>query len=550
MTTKLYIYNILLQLCLVTLTSQQASVNKRSERFEASQSPKQSNETDCGFAGNSDIYGVGIRIGYYTQALSVWIANYFVLSEAKTLRSTNLLFMFAVLIGLFALSNKSPHVFAIEAFLLLQLSFATFYIGVVDWTRYSKKYWRFSPGRNTLMSITNLCAIGYNAWFWWTGLDKMNKTPCGTYAFFFTRVDLYGWYRAMYRALSVPAILGAISVEINRSVEVLQYLRNRNEDVKGFYDSLRDSLADALSPWPPDPQSSAARLQEPPLLQTSSNSGSEVRSQSDKIDAIDLATRTPLPPSPGLRCDNGAHSPSDHTISIHEEGCPSIDLACLAEAERYSQRVFDVSCAKHSAWHWDLYLPLVKIPLQIFIPSVHSPRTLQRRLKTFFAQRPFRMSVLVPILQHAKSLNKFPTYGLIVLFEKAVIAPEYKDVDPRALQAILDFELTKLPKNTFVWTMLYRASAALLIVIFLIVSIELCIVWNHIYGVASVSQVGQLIPAVIGTGGLVKVLWRWVTTRGVSIEEEDGVTKEVRECAEMYAQVKSALQHNNETLDV
>ena len=59
----------------------------------------------CGFQGNSDIYGIRIRMGYYTQALSLWFSKYFVLSESKVLRSVNLLFTIALFIGLAWLSH-------------------------------------------------------------------------------------------------------------------------------------------------------------------------------------------------------------------------------------------------------------------------------------------------------------------------------------------------------------------------------------------------------------------------------------------------------------
>lgn len=39
----------------------------------------------CGFVGNTDILGIGIRIGYYAQAIAVWFSNYFLYREAKAL---------------------------------------------------------------------------------------------------------------------------------------------------------------------------------------------------------------------------------------------------------------------------------------------------------------------------------------------------------------------------------------------------------------------------------------------------------------------------------
>ena len=104
----------------------------------------------CGFQGNPDIYGIGIRIGYYTQALSVWFSNYFVLSESKTLRSVNLLFFIALFIGLAWLSHTPAKFHAIEGYFLNHLLVATSGMGVVDKSRFTRKYWRFSKPRLSL----------------------------------------------------------------------------------------------------------------------------------------------------------------------------------------------------------------------------------------------------------------------------------------------------------------------------------------------------------------------------------------------------------------
>lgn len=41
----------------------------------------------------------------------------------------------------------------------------------------------------------------------------------------------------------------------------------------------------------------------------------------------------------------------------------------------------------------------------------------------------------------------------------------------------------------------------------LILSCELSLIWNHVSGTGSFGAVGQLIPAVLGVGGLLRVLW-------------------------------------------
>jgi hypothetical protein len=56
---------------------------------------------------------------------------------------------------------------------------------------------------------------------------------------------------------------------------------------------------------------------------------------------------------------------------------------------------------------------------------------------------------------------------------------------------------------------------AVVIMLFLVFSIEFMIRWNKISGVNSLASVGQLIPLLIGIGGLISVYmeWEWKTSK-------------------------------------
>ena len=49
---------------------------------------------------------------------------------------------------------------------------------------------------------------------------------------------------------------------------------------------------------------------------------------------------------------------------------------------------------------------------------------------------------------------------------------------------------------------------------------------------------GQLIPAIIGIGGLVKVVWVWWSREDDVEEVDDGVGRELKECVEVYQMLK------------
>lgn len=131
---------------------------------------------ECGFAGNADVYGIGIRSGYYTQALAAWYPSFFHFHEAQVLRDTNKLFLFALVVaGLIYVAN-AQETFAVEVFLLLQIGMVIASVSITDTTRYVSRYSRTSNER----VVSRLAIMGaillLNVCFWWRGLDVMRET--------------------------------------------------------------------------------------------------------------------------------------------------------------------------------------------------------------------------------------------------------------------------------------------------------------------------------------------------------------------------------------
>ena len=66
-----------------------------------------------------------------------------------------------------------------------------------------------------------------------------------------------------------------------------------------------------------------------------------------------------------------------------------------------------------------------------------------------------------------------------------------------------------------------------------------------------VGTVGQLVPAVLGIGGLLKVMWGfWTRGNGkgskvAGVGEEGVVVGEARECAEVWERIKKGLGEGN-----
>ncbi len=522
--------------------------------------------TDCGFPGNSDIYGLGIRLGYYSQALSVCIANYFVLSEAKALRSVNLLFLVAIFVGLVYLSLQPAETHAIEGFILLNLLSATWIVGLLDQGGYTKKYWKFSPWRTAISDISLLCFLGYSIWFWWHGIDYMMRTPCGTFVFFFAKVDIYGWFRSACKVLVIPAAVVSTRQILSSFFELVLYMTPEVAKNPEYFRLLRQSLLAQCSQDRVTNDKTLAQSANSRMLSTKGtpldkglntrhstacncNPGNKrelvsnvQRIKPDLSDIIQAAIQTPLPPSPtDKRKGWTITSPWPCTITHHPTRMNSFEmnlpsLEDLADAEHYLQNILNVKTKEHG--RLVTIIPHPTNPVRMVFGSWRSPAIACRRWYSIFTHRPYRIALLIPLFIHVTSLNKYPLWSFPILLEKALTSPLHRRLSRQTLETILALHTTQLPKHRpRVWVA-FRGLWSLTMCIGIILSLELAIHWNGITGTGSIWAVGQLIPAILGIGGLVRVMWIWIMRGDVGEEVEDGVGKELRECAEVYERVR------------
>ena len=340
-------------------------------------------ETKCGFRGDADIYGIGIRIGYYSQALSVWFANFFIVSEAKVLRSVNGLFLFALFVGLAWFSRNPSDVYAIESFLLLQLLFATWYVALLGKGRYSNKFFRFSAMRMIIEDLTVLGLLAYTVWFWWTGLDRMKRTPCGTRIFLFAKVDLFGWYRSANRVLCIAASVFKVIILMGHVAQLWHHWVTRSWANLEFYHNLQEALRNESARSKLDVGFTALGS---PVFSSSTSDD-----QQEKI--LNLAIRTSLPASPRLpskssplqsrllkihstinRPSLATQKPTHHIPSTHE----------LKIASDYLHQILASGSKDHHTFS-TYTIPHTPIKINLPSPSHLFPRT---RRKTTFSPQP------------------------------------------------------------------------------------------------------------------------------------------------------------------
>lgn len=505
----------------------------------------------CGFTGNPDLYGIGIRIGYYTQALSVWIANYFVLSESKSLRSVNLLFMLALFIGLIWLSHRPSEVYAVEAYLLSHLLVVTWSVGVFDKARFSRKYWRFSPAPIILQRIILSGLVGYDVWFWWRGLDLMKKTPCGTFVFVIVKINLYGWFRSLAKIASAVSLFGHVAASIGAVAELIQHKYTRPVSSVDYYQRLRDELESNLGTSDPTIGAALATKKDQPQIKGERD---DVHLQPPNLTAsektvhamVELAIHTPLPESPqqGEFVEYAPWEPSlfrsTSDSSTKKSGTELPSLNHLLDADAYLEEVLSITTSNLQPRKVHLFSSSIRFTIPSWKPQWLHLSQLRQRLphRSVFYTRPFRIWILITLFQHVYEHRSYPLYVYPKMLETAVLSQHHKSVSFKALKTMMAIRTVRIPDFVPPAAYLLPAINRFLTIIVLMLSVELCIRWNGISGMGNFGAVGQLVPAILGIGGLVRVLWIWRSRRNLSEFEEDGIGKGVRECAELYEQLK------------
>ncbi|RPA82562.1 hypothetical protein BJ508DRAFT_361050 [Ascobolus immersus RN42] len=183
----------------------------------------------CTFEGDNDLYGIGVRIGFYAQLLATQISFTFT-SDSTSADSANIWFQLALSITLTYNAATSTSIHPIEShivsLLLSSLLFTGFSKLFIDLAKSWSEAARGKPIRafvsGTMLSI--LVKLGlmlwvhvYAAWFWWSGMDEMfgNVVPDGTecgrvskIAFFFAKVEIDGWFRTFNKVINTWFLAG------------------------------------------------------------------------------------------------------------------------------------------------------------------------------------------------------------------------------------------------------------------------------------------------------------------------------------------------------
>ncbi|KAF2794533.1 hypothetical protein K505DRAFT_383916 [Melanomma pulvis-pyrius CBS 109.77] len=143
--------------------------------------------SSCGFDGNADVYGPGIRIGIYTQTLAVFLTKYFVVSHAPILRDSITIFSIALISVSLVFAVHTSTTYAVEFFIVVQILSWNCLTGVRGRNSYSITTFGNRTIRVLGTEAFNMGASVLHAWFWFGGIERFERMECGTKVFFFAK---------------------------------------------------------------------------------------------------------------------------------------------------------------------------------------------------------------------------------------------------------------------------------------------------------------------------------------------------------------------------
>lgn len=157
----------------------------------------------CSIVGNTDMYGLGIRIGFYLQWFAVDLASWFAPSEVRGIRLTNSIFIAATFLALLiqvSLNVSNLQVVEVYIILLLTFGYYLFFVPLYIWrvlTGYNPAFdpFRFPhvwPGRvySALNFVLLVAVASFQLWFWFARVPQLNGKACQEFGFFFARIRM------------------------------------------------------------------------------------------------------------------------------------------------------------------------------------------------------------------------------------------------------------------------------------------------------------------------------------------------------------------------
>jgi hypothetical protein len=226
-------------------------------------------------------------------------------------------------------------------------------------------------------------------------------------------------------------------------------------------------------------------------------------SQSSGSTPVASETRPTLSP----QNSNRPHSEPSADSEISRNDLPS--FADLYDADCYLDDIVGSYDQKQTR-RWQLNLFQNKV--RIFVPNlrnfIDSLGALAREVYGIILKgHKLNIPVTISSLTYIVSVKGY-AYDAYIPFLVAILKhPFYSTRPRRPLHIMKRIRLSRLPQKAPKEAWVPWAITTFIICIGQVLAVELVLRWNYVKGVQAFGTVGQLVPFVLGVGGLSKVLW-------------------------------------------
>ncbi|KAF8430374.1 hypothetical protein EV426DRAFT_15566 [Tirmania nivea] len=219
---------------LVTTSEQASSETALLPRQNGGIPPANANHTywtQCGFDGDQDMYGLGIRIGYYVQWIATVFGAYYTPKIVSSAFEANAIFNIGMLAGLVYSTMRRNDMFVVEPVMVLGFSIGGAIVGLLD----PKNVHNPKSLKSLRARLVHLCGTGalslplltYWAWYSFYGMSNMQYNHCARYTFFIVKIDIWApWFRYFMRVATVMSLVGLFSL----AVGVIVAYRKKSEE--------------------------------------------------------------------------------------------------------------------------------------------------------------------------------------------------------------------------------------------------------------------------------------------------------------------------------
>jgi hypothetical protein len=180
--------------------------------------------SSCSFSGNADMYGVGIRIGFYLQWIGTILAGWLASDEVPSMRMSNALFVSATFFALI-LEAAQDTLQPVEIYIILLLSFGgyLYFVPLYIWRVLTCFNARCDPsrypkvGNGPVYSVLNfglLVAVCiFQVWFWLGKVRSTDFGACMEYGFSFSKIRMNTvWFLTLNVSLYLFVLLICLGV--------------------------------------------------------------------------------------------------------------------------------------------------------------------------------------------------------------------------------------------------------------------------------------------------------------------------------------------------